>query len=162
MAIYEESVESARRADHREYLAGALLGLGDMNLRLGRYEAGRAQMTESMALHIAARLPGQACASCCVWLAPAPEHDGDLAFAARLLGAAAGIRRQTGASVDWQEQEFLDEVLVARLRPALGDAAYEEAFAAGEAAPDAVLAEVLASAAVPAAPMAGQNVPPRG
>ena len=160
VAIYEESVESARRVDHREYLAGALLGLGDMNLRLGRYEPGRAQLLESIELHSRLGFRDK-CASCCVWLAPAPEHDGDLALAARLLGAAAGIRQQTGASVDWQEQDFLDELL-GRLRPALGDAAFDEAFAAGEAAPDAVLAEVLASAAVTAAPMAGQNVPPRG
>ena len=130
VAIYEESVESAQRAEHREYLAGALLGLGDMNLRLGRFEAGRAQLTESMALY--RRLGFQdRIASCCVWLAPAPEHDGDVALAARLLGAAAGIRRQTGASIDWQEQEFLD-ALVERLRSSLGDGAYDAAFAAGK------------------------------
>ena len=156
VAIYEESLEAAQRAEHREYLAGALLGLGDMNLRLGRYEAGRAQLTECMALY--RRLGFQdRIASCCVWLAPAPEHDGDFAFAARLVGAAAGIRRQTGASIDWQEQEFLDE-LVERLRSSLGDGPYAAAFAAGDAAPDAVVEEVLASAA--AAPVAGQNVRP--
>ena len=160
IAIYEESIESARRADHREYLAGGFLGLGDMNLRLGRYEAGRAALAESMELY--ARLGFRdRFASCCVWLAPAPEHDGDLTFAARLLGAAAGIRRQTGASVDWQEQEFIDE-LVARLRPALGDDAYDEAFAAGEAVPDDVVRDVLASAAVPGAPGAGQDLRPAG
>jgi hypothetical protein len=133
------------------------MGLGDMNLRLGRYEAGRAQLTESMALYTRLGFHDRL-ASCCVWLAPAPEHDGDRALAARLLGAAAGIRRQTGASLDWQEQEFVDE-LVERLRPALGDAAYDEAFAAGEAAPDAVVQEVLASAAVSAAPVAGPMDP---
>ena len=159
-AIYEESVESARRVDHREYLAGALLGLGDMNLRLGRFEPGRAQLLEAIELYTLLGFQDKL-ASCCVWLAPAPEHDGDRALAARLLGAAAGIRRLTGASVDWQEQEFHDELLE-RLRLALGSAAYDEAFAAGEAAPDDVLQEVLASAAVPAAPVAGQNVPPRG
>ena len=159
VAIYEESIESARRADHREYLAGGFLGLGDMNLRLGRYEAGRAALVESMELYTRLGFRDRL-ASCCVWLAPAPEHDGDLALAARLLGAAAGIRRQTGASLDWQEQEFLDK-LVGRLRAALGDAAYGEAFAAGEAAPDCVVQEVLSSAAT-AAPVAGQNVaPPR-
>ena len=157
VAIYEESVETAQRAEHREYLAGALLGLGDLNLRLGRYGAGRAQLAESMALYRRLGFHDRI-ASCCVWLAPAPEHDGDRALAVRLLGAAAGIRRQTGASVDWQEQEYLDE-LVERLRSALGDAAYEQAFAAGQAAPDAVVEEVLASAAA-SAPVAGQNVRP--
>ncbi len=157
VAIYEESVESAQRAEHREYLAGALLGLGDMNLRLRRFEVGRAQLAESMALY--RRLGFQdRLASCCIWLAPAPEHDGDHAFAARLLGAAAGIRRQTGASIDWQEQELLDQ-LVERLRSSLGDGPYAVAFSAGEAAPDAVVEEVLASAAA-AAPVAGQNVRP--
>jgi tetratricopeptide (TPR) repeat protein len=144
VAIYEESVESARRAEHREYLAGALLGLGDMNLRLGRYQPGRAQLLESMQLYTRLGFRDRL-ASCCVWLAPAPEHDGDRELSARLLGAAAGIRQQTGASVDWQEQEFLDEV-VERLRGALGDRAYEQAFAAGEAAPDGVIEEVLAAA----------------
>ncbi len=133
VAIYEESAESARRAEHREYLAGALLGLGDMNLRLGRYEPGRAQLAEAMALYTRLGFRDRL-ASCCVWLAPAPEHEGDLVLAARLLGAAAGIRRQTGASLDWQEQEFLDAVVV-RLRPALGDAAYDDAFAAGRRRP---------------------------
>ena len=160
VAIYEESVESARKAEHREYLAGALLGLADMNLRLGRYEIGRAQMVESMDLYTRLGFHDRL-ASCCVWLAPAPEHDGDLALATRLLGAASGIRRRTGASTDWQEQEFLDE-LVARLRPALGDTAYGDAFAAGEAAPEAVVDEVLSSAAVGAAPVAGEGVDPRG
>ena len=157
VAIYEESVESALRADHREYLAGALLGLGDMNVRLGRFDEGRAQLTQSIALYRRLGFHDRI-ASCCVWLAPAPEHDGDRALAARLLGAAAGIRRQTGASIDWQEQEVLDE-LVERLQSSLGEAAYDEAFAAGDAAPDAVVLEVLASAAA-AAPVSGQNVRP--
>jgi predicted ATPase/DNA-binding SARP family transcriptional activator len=160
VAIYEESVESARRAEHREYLAGALMGLGDMNLRLGRFESGRAQLTESMALYTRSGFRDRL-ASCCVWLAPAPEYYGDRALAVRLLGAAAGIRRQTGASLDWLEEEYLDE-LVARLRPALGDAAYDEAFAAGQSAPDAVVQEVLTSAAVVAAPVAGPSVDPGG
>ncbi len=160
VAIYEESVETARRAEHREYLAGALMGLGDMNLRLGRFEPGRDQLAESIALYTQLGFQDKL-ASCCVWFAPAAEHDGDLALATRLLGAAAGIRRQTGAAVDWQEQEFLDAV-AGRLRAALGDGAYDEAFALGEAAPEDVLREVLASAAVPAEPVAGQNVRPGG
>ena len=141
VVIYEESVDTARRADHREYLAGALLGLGDMNLRLGRFEVGRAQLAEAMELYTRLGFHDKL-ASCCVWLAPAPEHEGDLTLAVRLLGAAAGIRRKTGASVDWQEQEFLDEV-VERLQPALGRAAYDAAFAVGVAAPESVVEEVL-------------------
>ncbi len=156
-AIYEESAESARRADHREYLAGALLGLGDMNLRLRRYDTGRAQLRESMELYIRLGFRDRL-ASCCVWLAPAHEHAGELALATRLLGAASGIRQQTGASIDWQEQEFLDD-LAGRLRAALGDAGYGEAFAAGEAAPDDVLEEVLNSPTV-AAPVSGQEAAP--
>ncbi|MDX6399231.1 MAG: hypothetical protein QOJ43_2639 [Gaiellaceae bacterium] len=160
VAIYEESVESARRAEHLEYLAGALLGLGDMHVRLRRYEEGRGYLIESIALY--SRLGFQdRLASCYVWLAPVPEHEGDLAFAGRLLGAAAGIRRHTGASVDWQEQEFIVEV-VGRVRGALGEAAYREAYAAGEAEPDLVMEEVLASVAVLPAPMAGQDVSPGG
>ena len=80
MTIYEESVESARRAEHREYLAGALMGLGDMNLRLGRFESGRAQLTESGALYTVSGFRDRL-ASCCVWLAPAPEYYGDRALA---------------------------------------------------------------------------------
>jgi len=70
-------------------------------------------------------------ASCCVWLTPAFEHEGDHAFAARLLGTASGIRKQTGASLDWQEQEFLDEA-VGPLQVTLGAEGYGEAFAAGD------------------------------
>ena len=159
VAIYEESVESALRAEHREYLAGALLGLGDMNLRLGRYEAGRAQMTESIALYRRLGFHDRI-ASCCVWLAPAPEHDGDLA----LRGAAA--RRGGGdPPADRRVGRLAGAGVPRRARRAvaacLGDAAYDEAFAAGEAAPDAVVQEVLASAAA-AAPVAGQDVRPGG
>jgi predicted ATPase/DNA-binding SARP family transcriptional activator len=158
VAIYEEAVESARRVDHREYLAGAFLGLGDMNLRLGRYDAGRPQLIESMRLYHRLGFNDRV-ASCCVWFAPAPENEGDRELAVRLLGAAAGIRQQTGASIDWQEQDYLDG-LVSRLRRALGDAVYDEAFAAGESAPDAVVQEVLTSATVGAAPVAGEAVDP--
>jgi len=41
-----------------------------------------------------------------------------------LLGAAAAIRNRTGAALDWQEQEYLDE-LVKRLRTALGADGYD-------------------------------------
>ena len=158
VAIYEESIESARRAEHREYLAGALLGLGDMNLRLGRFEAGRAQLTrEHGALHggSASRIESPPVAS---GSHPRPSTTATLPSR---RGSSARRREsggRPGASIDWQEQEFLDE-LVERLRSSLGDGPYDAAFAAGEAAPDAVVEEVLASAA--AAPVAGQNVRPR-
>ncbi|MBA2461687.1 MAG: tetratricopeptide repeat protein [Actinobacteria bacterium] len=152
--IFEESVDVARRAEHREYLANALMGLGDMNLRLGERSAGRSQLIESMGLYSGLDFRDRL-ASCCVWLAPAPEQDGDYSLAARLLGAASGIRQQTGASLDWTEQEFIDET-VARLRAAAGDAAFEAAFAEGEAEPNEVVRDVLVggSAAVAAAPAA--------
>ena len=139
--IYEESVEAARRSGHREYLAGALLGLGDMKVRLGEFETGGADIVQAIAIFVSLGFRDRF-ASCCVWLAPAAEHSGDLELAARLLGAAAGIRRQVGSALDWQEQDYLD-ALVSRLRPALGDVAYDAAFATGEAAPDAVVQEVL-------------------
>jgi tetratricopeptide (TPR) repeat protein len=142
-AIYEESVASARRAENREYLAGALAGLGDMHLRLGEHEAGRAELIDSMALYAGLGFRDRV-ASCCIWLAPAPEHDGDNELAARLVGASFGIRNQTGSALDWQEREFVDE-LVPRVREALGAGGYDRAFAEGEAAPDEVVREVLAS-----------------
>jgi len=140
-AIYHESVDVARRAEHREYLALALQGLGDAQLRLGELDAGRARLIESLDLFVNLGFHDRI-ASNCVWLAPAFEQEGDYASAARLLGAAAAIRNRTGAALDWQEQEYLDE-LVKRLRTALGADGYYEAFIAGDAAPDAVVQEVL-------------------
>jgi predicted ATPase/DNA-binding SARP family transcriptional activator len=139
--IYAESVEVARRAEHREYLANALMGLGDTNVRLGERSAGAAQLIESLALYEGLGFRDRL-ASCCVWLSPVPEQEGDHALAARLLGAAAGIRRQTGASLDWQEQEFIEEA-TRRLRRALGKA-FEDEFAAGESSPEDVVQGVLA------------------
>ena len=147
--IFEESVDMARRAEHREYLATALIGLGDTNLRLGELGAGRSQLTEGLELCTSLGFHDRV-ASCCVWLSAAPEHDGDHTLAVRLLGAASGIRRRTGASLDWQEQEFIGDA-TARLRAAVGDPAFAAAFAAGEAAPDEVVQEVLDSAAVASA-----------
>ena len=149
-AIYEESVAVARRADHREYLANALMGLGDAQVRLGELVAGRSSLLESLDLYEKLGFQDRI-ASNCVWLAPAFELQGDEASAVRLLGAAAGIRGRTGASVDWQEQEYLEE-LEARLRTALGETPYAEAIAVGERDPEAVVREVLA--------LSGSHSPP--
>ncbi len=86
-----------------------------------------------------------------MWLAPTFERQGDEVSAAGLLGAAAGIRRRTGASVDWQEQEYLEE-LEARLRAALEETPYAEAFSVGERDPEVVVREVLA--------LSGSHSPP--
>ena len=145
--IYDESVDAARRADHREYLANALMGLGDARIRLGQYEEGRARLLESLDLYTKLGFHDRV-ASNCVWLAPAFEQDEDHATAARLLGAASGVRRRTGASLDWQEQEYLD-ALVSRLRAAAGSDVFEPAFGAGEAAPEDVVREVLSGSRPP-------------
>ena len=146
--IYEESVDVARRAEHREYLANALMGLGDAQVRLGEIDAGRDRLLESLALYANLGFHDRV-ASNCVWLAPAFVHEGDDGSAARLLGAAAGIRQRTGASLDWQEQEYRDE-LIERLRRSGADGSFESAFAAGQAAPDDVVREVLSGSRFPA------------
>ena len=112
--IYDESVEAARRADHREYLANALMGLGDARIRLGDRDEGRSRLLESLDLYTKLGFHDRV-ASNCVWLAPAFEQEEDYPTAGGLLGAASGIRKRTGASLDWQEQEYRD-ALIERLR----------------------------------------------
>ena len=141
-AVYEESVDAARRVEHREYLANALMGLGDAQIRLGELDAGRSRLLESLELYASLGFQDRI-ASNCVWLAPAFEQERDFESAARLLGAAAGIRNRTGASLDWQEQEYLDG-LIGRLRAAFGESPFENAFRTGETAPDSVVQDVLA------------------
>ena len=72
---------------------------------------------------------------------------GDARQAARVLGVAAGLRG--GENLGDEDRRRLDE----RLRPVLGDAAFEDAYAAGRAAPreecQALLARILEPAWAP-------------
>jgi alkylhydroperoxidase family enzyme len=62
-----------------------------------------------------------------VTVATLAEHDGALVDAAEILGAAARLR----GSADRTNPDVVE--LTARLRDALGDDAFEAAFAAGRA-----------------------------
>ena len=143
--LFEECLAAARSAGSTEYAAFALMGLGDVNVDLGNLVVGRAQLSEALALFAGLGFQ-EGVASCCVYLAVVPEQEGDLALAARLTGAAVGLRKLTGASPDWHERELMEK-LSARLRLALGEESYAEAAAAGEAAPDQVVEEVLEGSA---------------
>ena len=139
--LFEECLAAARSAGSTEYAAFALMGLGDVNVDLGNREVARAQLSEALALFAGLGFQ-EGVASCCVYLAVIPEQEGDPALAARLTGAAVGLRKLTGASPDWHERELMEK-LVARLRLALGEESYSEAAAAGEAAPNDIVEEVL-------------------
>jgi len=71
---------------------------------------------------------------------------GSLRLEGLRIRAAVGLRKLIGASPDWHERE-LTEKLVARLRLALGEESYAEAAAAGEAAPDQTVEQVLEGSA---------------
>ncbi|RJL24439.1 BTAD domain-containing putative transcriptional regulator [Bailinhaonella thermotolerans] len=68
-------------------------------------------------------------------LAGAHTLTGDHAHAARLLGAAATLRTSAGAPLPEAERADVDRI-AGRARAALGEAAFTESYAAGQARPD--------------------------
>jgi hypothetical protein len=74
-------------------------------------------------------------------LAGALALRGDAEHSARLLGAADALRRRSGGPMPAAERFDVDRA-ERRARQALGDAAFEVAFAAGTADPDLEIGRV--------------------
>ena len=111
--------------------AGSRVQLGIVNVQRGRLDEARALLDEALDLSLAARSTPfvTLCLSAYAWLALA---DGDPERAARLAGAAAGLRRRVGLPA-WPHLRRMEADLVAQVRQGLGAARFDQAFSAGSA-----------------------------
>lgn len=130
-ALYEESLGSARQ---RQYPASIALPLG--NLRLAKIEEGdyaSALDLQTESLVTSSQPPSPS------WLAKCVENFAMIAAAteqperaARCFGAAAALRTRVGSTLQQNDRE-INERYAARARAALGDDAYDQIAAAGQA-----------------------------
>ena len=109
--------------------AGPRVQLGILAVLRGRLDEARALLEEALDLSMAARSTPfvTLCLAGYAWLAFA---DGDPERAARLEGAAEGLRRRVGLSA-WPHLRKLEAELVAQVRQRLGAARFDRAFSAG-------------------------------
>jgi predicted ATPase/class 3 adenylate cyclase len=149
-ALYEESLALFRELGDKRSVAIPLVNLGLVAQAQGEYERVRALYEESLALSrevgdkpgIAHGLEGLASTALEPGAAPAVG-----AWGARLLGAADALRAAIGAPLPPTDQAPVERTVVS-LRAALGDDAYEAAWAEGQAL---TLEEAVALAAAPPA-----------
>jgi tetratricopeptide (TPR) repeat protein len=128
-ALYEESLEIARRESDERSALSYLWNLSAVDVAMGRLERARERLLEAgnlmefepgafLALAQIDPMSALACAG------------GDMAIAARLAGAAAGMAEKMRFTREPVDEEFICS-WVDRMRQALGNAAFEAAFAAG-------------------------------
>jgi hypothetical protein len=144
--LWEECLAVAQQAGTSEGVALAASGLGDVALARGASERAGQRFREALAIYERLGFP-ELLADACVCLGAVANADGELEQAARLLGAAASLRRASGAAEQPEGSvlAYLNEV-TARARADLGDDAFAAAFARGRAQPDDLIAEELAHA----------------
>jgi predicted ATPase len=113
-----------------DWLAAAPRGqLGILAVLQGSLDEARAQLAQALNLSLAVRNTAfvTLCLSAYAWLALA---DGDPERAARLEGAAEGLRRRVGLRA-WPLLRPVEADLVARVHQRLGEERFDQAFAAG-------------------------------
>jgi predicted ATPase/class 3 adenylate cyclase len=132
-SLYEESLAIAKGIKNRRLIAGMLHNLGNVALKAGQLERAAQLYGESLAIHRdLGREGGQADAL--EGLAEARAAAGETRNAVRLIGLASALREKAGIHADPFDRiehasgrrERLDA-----LRDALGDDAFESAFAEG-------------------------------
>jgi len=130
-ALYEESLALARELGDKRGAANALNNLGDLTLAEGDGARARTLLADGLALF---RDAGDKPAATLglVSSANAAHARGQSARAARLLGAVSAAREAMGAQWSATQQGAFDD-LTTTVRTALGDEAFEPAWAAGRA-----------------------------
>ena len=103
--------------------------LGTLSIMGGDLRQARALLDEALDLSVAARNTAGV-ALCLATYARLASEEGDPGRAARLAGAAEGMRRRAGLRV-WPTLRYAETELVARLRQALGAERFDQAFSAG-------------------------------
>ncbi len=119
----------ADRASGDWLAAGRQVQLGILAVLQGRLDEARTLLEEALDLSLSARITQfvALCLTGYAWLALA---DGDLEQAARLEGAAEGLRRRVGLPA-WPHLRKVEAELVAQVRQRLGADQFDQAFSAG-------------------------------
>lgn len=129
--LYEESLASGRQRQDR---ASAALILGNLSLvEIERGDYARALALQTESLTTSSQLPSPS------WLAKCLENSAIIAAAtgqpdraARCFGAAAALRARVGSTIQ-QNNQAITGRFVARARAALGDEAFGQIAATGQA-----------------------------
>ncbi len=124
-----EALDLAERARGDWLGAGSQVQLGILAVLQGRLDEARVQLGEALDLSLAARST-QFVALCLAGYACLAFADGDLERAARLEGAAEGLRRRVGLPA-WPHLRKVEAELVAQVRQRLGAGQFDQAFSAG-------------------------------
>ena len=124
-----EARDLAERAGGDWRVAGSRVQLGILAVLQGRREEARALLEEALDLSLAAR-SAQFVAPRLAGYALLASADGDPERAARLEGAAEGLRRRVGLPA-WPHLRKVEAKLVAQVRQRLGAGQFDQAFSAG-------------------------------
>jgi predicted ATPase len=124
-----EARDLAERVGGNWFTAGAEARLGTLAVLQGRLDEARALLAEALDLSLTARST-QLVTLCLTGYARLAFADGDPERAARLEGAAEGLRRRVGLSA-WPHARRVEAELVAQARQRLGAARFDQAYSAG-------------------------------
>jgi tetratricopeptide (TPR) repeat protein len=124
-----EARDRAERADYHWLGAGSRVQLGILAVLQGRLDEAPVLLAEALELSRAAHNTQfvALCLAGYAWLALA---QGDLERAARLEGAAEGMRERVGLRA-WPHLRKVEAELVAQIRERLGAGPFDQAFVAG-------------------------------
>jgi len=126
-----EARDLAERIGGDWLAAGPRVQLGILAVLRGRLDEARALLDEALDLSLAARSTPFV-TQCLAGYAQLAFADGDPDRAARLEGAAEGLRRRVGLPA-WPHLRRVEAELVAQVRHTLGAARFDQAFSAGSA-----------------------------
>jgi len=140
--LFAESLALFEEHDGRWGIALLLTNLGNLARRQGHYERATMRYKRSLALY--REMDNRVdVGECLEGLASVADAQGRPWRAAQLFGASAALRAAAGTSVPPVDRAAIDAA-IGRAQAALGDEAFAQAWAAGEAMPlERVIAQIL-------------------
>jgi len=127
-SLYEESLAICKEMDDKSTMAYSLLGLGLVDLAEGKQDA-REHILGSLRLRVeTGERPAQT--SSLIGAAGLALQEGEPQFAAQLLGAVESAIKTLKAAVE-PEVKFFHESTLAKVKQALGDAAFRSVWEEG-------------------------------
>ena len=124
-----EARDLAERIGGDWLAAGPRVQLGILDILLGKPDEARLLLDEALEMSLAARSTTYV-TLCLAGYAQLAFSDGDPERAARLEGAAEGLRRRVGLPA-WPHLRPMEGELAARVRHKLGGIRFDQAFSAG-------------------------------